>query len=155
IQVRGSKGMGTRIALLAAGNLHPAASPGSSGTGIRGSGSWGLRAAVVPDAVADAAAPSSPPPEDEAARRHAGPPRDQHLRDVGDLVHRRAADLTNGLRASFTEVPGLAARAEAELLELYQDEPREVVVEDRQEGIFLPPDLQCTESPTAERVRPE
>src|SRR5262252_7415746 len=40
----------------------------------------------------------SPATEDEAARRHAGPRRDQHVRDVGDLVHRRAADLTNGLR---------------------------------------------------------
>src|SRR5262249_56676656 len=88
------------------------------------------------------------------------------VRGVGDRVHGRAADLTNRLRdavhavdvrlaelaavrverqaAADLDVPvlhevfGLAARAEAELLELYQHEGREVVVEDRGADVARP-----------------
>src|SRR5437588_250047 len=88
--------------------------------------------------------------EDQAAGRHAGAGGDQHVVHAGDLVDRSAADLAHGLgdavhavdvrlaelsavrverqpavqldRAVGDEVPGLAARAEAQLLELDQDE---------------------------------
>jgi hypothetical protein len=94
--------------------------------------------------------------------------------DVGDLVDRRSADLTDGLRDTvhavdvrlaelaavrveryvaadldvpvLHEVVGLAARAKAELIELYQHERREVVVEDRSADVTRAEARRCTRS---------
>ena len=97
--------------------------------------------------------------QDEARGRHAGTGGDEHVLDVGHLVHRRAAQLAHALgdavhavdvglaelaavgvdrqpaadldRAVGDEVLGLAPAAEPQLLQLNQRERREVVVEDR------------------------
>src|SRR4051794_36330636 len=96
--------------------------------------------------------------EHERGRRHTGAARHQHMFRAVDLVHRRATDLAHALgdavhavdvglaeltavgvdrqsaadldAAVGDEVLRLAGTAEAELLELREDERREVVVED-------------------------